>query len=87
MKKHKIHSIYLLIIGIVCATALLSCASVNLSKSQTPYHLGAFPDAPKYSNQFYQTISVEDKELMSQREWRLHEWKRDAQRLEKLLKG
>ena len=70
----------ILITGIL---GLLGCSPGNYYKS-SPYHLKAFPELPKYSTEFYQVIPREDQELMSQREWRIQEWKLDAQKLEKL---
>jgi hypothetical protein len=60
----------------------LSCGTSNLPKPV--YHLEPFPAIPKYSKEFYQVIPKTDKELMVEREYKLYQWKADAQRLETL---
>lgn len=62
--------------------SLTSCAPGNLVKPV--YHLGTFPAVPKYSKEFYQVVPKDDKALMVEREYKLLEWKQDAQRLETL---
>ena len=67
---------------------LLYCSLIFLfgcSGSRTPsgsYHLKPWPSLPKYSNSFYTSMSIEDREMMDQREWKLNEFKSDAQKLE-----
>jgi hypothetical protein len=57
---------------------------VTSSSIKPAYHLGEFPAIPKYSKEFYQGVPKDDKALMVEREYKLYQWKADAQRLESL---
>lgn len=64
---------------------IISLLSLFGCGTRTPsgiYSLKSWPSLPKYSTSFYTNMTVEDRELMDQREWKLNEFRLDAKKLE-----